>query len=284
MNEPWLLLDVSYLCYRAAYTTGNLEHEGAATGVIFGVLRDIIAFQEYHQSSKIVFCFDSKHSKRRMIYPEYKANRRNKGREDPKVWDMLNDLHDQINRLRKELLPEIGFRNIFVQRGREGDDLIAITSQLLAKVDEDSVIISADKDLYQCLGPRVTMWKPQPKKFYTAQHLMDEFGVRPDQWAAVKSIAGDSGDNVPGVPRVAEKTAAKFINHQLSDTHHAIENIRAFADQTRINMQLVQLPIQGTKAQKIRKDKISRSGWESVTKELGMGRLARSLPRRSLHG
>ena len=73
--RKWILLDCPYLCHRMKHTMGDLSFKGAATGIIYGFLKSLSGFQDLFRTSNFVFCWDSKTSKRKEIYPEYKANR-----------------------------------------------------------------------------------------------------------------------------------------------------------------------------------------------------------------
>ena len=89
MSEKYLLLDCNYLCHRAKHSTGDLSYGGDATGVIYGFLKSLSGFQDFFNTSNFVFCWDSNTSKRKEIYPEYKANRENKEYTDEEiVFDM----------------------------------------------------------------------------------------------------------------------------------------------------------------------------------------------------
>ena len=85
MSEKNLILDSPYLCHRAKYMTGALSFGENATGVIYGFLKSLSGFQSLFNTSNFVFCWDSNTSKRREIYPEYKANRKDKEYTDERL-------------------------------------------------------------------------------------------------------------------------------------------------------------------------------------------------------
>jgi len=115
LSDPWLVLDCNLLCYRAHFSTGQLSFDNNPTGVIYGFLRDINVLQTIHATKKIAFCFDKGKPKRKEILRTYKQGRRKE--RTPEEIETFNELGIQINQLRDEILPEIGFRNVFGQSG-----------------------------------------------------------------------------------------------------------------------------------------------------------------------
>src|SRR5690606_4825406 len=154
-----LLIDVSSLAHRALHTTGGLSFEGMPTGVLFGVLRDIESFVDLFVADRCVFAFDSGGGgHRQRLYPDYKSSRRSKElTEDEKR--ILADYRAQIVRLEREILPDMGFRNIYKERGFEADDVIAHCAERIPSED-DAIIITSDNDLWQCLRGNVSWYSP----------------------------------------------------------------------------------------------------------------------------
>src|SRR6478609_4579761 len=98
MSDTWLIFDVSNLAFRAWHTTGRLSYNGLGTGVIYGVLRDVLDITKRLNGTRHVFCFDSAQSIRREVSPAYKAAR-----------TKVDEVVRQLRVLRTEVLPEIGF-------------------------------------------------------------------------------------------------------------------------------------------------------------------------------
>ena len=181
-----------------------------------------------------------------------------------------------MKNLRRKYLKTIGYRNIFCQKGYEGDDLIASVCLNLKQKDE-AIIISADQDLYQLLRFNISFYNPTKGKILTLQGFKKKYGIIPDQWHLVKAIAGCSTDEVPGVKGVGELTAIKLLKDDLKKTLKVFETIKKFcwSKKTRVkkfmrNINLVLLPLEGTKVFKLKEDKISKQGWEKVYRKLGM--------------
>jgi DNA polymerase-1 len=265
--KTWLILDATFLCWRAFYSTGTLSHGDVKTGVLYGFLRDILTFMESHDTERIVFCFDHGPLLRTCDYPGYKANRTAQHTEEQ--LPLIREMRVQMKLLRVDLLPQLGFKNVFFERGYEADDVIASVCQNLPG-DDQGIIIGSDHDLYQLLNDRVLMWNPTTKKAVTATSFTRDYGVSPIQWIDVKAIAGCSGDNVIGIKGVGEKTAAKFLNGSLKSTTKAFEAIVKGNHVWNANRHLVKLPYAGCPSFKLQKDKLNRVVWMDVTEQLGM--------------
>jgi DNA polymerase-1 len=272
-HNVWLILDVSNLAYRALYTTGDLSYEGVGTGVLFGLFRDVQNLCEIHATDRVAFCFDGGSNARKEIDPEYKNNR-HRWEEDDIAKRARAELRQQLKRMRTDLLPRIGYRNVFFQRGYEADDLIAMLCRNLPRGDE-AVIVSTDNDLFQLLAnDRVTIWNPATKRAVTAESFMGQYGITPLQWVVVKAIAGCSGDNVIGVRGVGEKTVCKYLRGELKGTSTAFRAIME-SDRVETNELLVHLPLRGTKEIELVEDRIDRGKWDEVMSELGIKNLNR---------
>jgi DNA polymerase-1 len=265
MNKPILVLDVSYLAYRSWHAMGELSHKGQRTEVIFGVLRDILTFQEVFDCKRIVFAFDVGKSFRCVDYPGYKASRYVKNDERP-------ELQKQLRLLRKEILPDIGFRNILWQKGYEADDLIASFCLNIPK-NREVIIVSADKDLYQLLNHNVVIYNPQSKSTMDKQAFVEKFKVEPSSWADVKAIAGCKTDEVDGVAGVAEITAAKFLTGQLDNQSKAFAAIVTNNHIWKRNLPIVSIPYPGTLVPDFWKDEVTVDRWQKVMKRYGIQNL-----------
>jgi DNA polymerase-1 len=285
MNDTWIIIDANYLCHRARYSMGELSHGGSPTGVVFGFLQTVIALEEQFDTAKVAFCFDSMASKRQEIYPVYKANRKSRQKMTKQKEAFEREFHRQINFLRTNYLPKIGFRNIFFQSGYESDDLIAAAC-ITAKTEcNEIIIVTADQDLFQCIGGKVSVWNPQKQEMMTLQRFWQTYEIEPRQWAAVKTIAGCSSDNIKGAKGIGEKTALKFMQGKLNHFSKAYERIQQFlySEVDRyMSSRLVSLPLPGTKTIQLQKDHIRRAGWISVCRQLGFKSLVGKVPRMQL--
>lgn len=271
-----MLLDVNYLCYRAFYSSGYLSHGDVKTGVIYGLLRSLVAFKDEHNTSRFLFCFDHGLNKRKGIDRDYKANRRQNS--TPEEKQLHQEMEEQIQALKHVYLKQIGFKNVFYQDGYEADDIIAKLCKNVPNTHR-VIIVSSDHDLFQCLKHNVEMWNPKEKKFYTTEYLRRTLGVHPDMWHMVKAIAGCSSDNIKGIERVGEATAIKYLNGQLKIDSKAYQAIESGEGEKIIahNLKLTKLPLKGLVRPRIRKNDFSTQGWKDLLKELGI----MSMPKRN---
>ena len=266
--KTWLIFDCNYLCHRAKYAMGGLSFNGSATGVIYGFLKDIFYFQKYFQTRNIVFCWDYGKGLRENINQEYKRNRREKTYTDEELAFEL-EFRQQTKKLRKEYLSEIGFKNIFYQKGYEADDIIA--SVCLNSIGEDeAIIISADHDLYQLLSKKVSVYHPQRDVLMTRKKFKKLYKISPIKWHEVKALSGCSSDNVKGIKGIGEKTAIRYFLSDLKESSLAYKKIESSIEKIyRTNLPLVKLPFSGTNIFKLQSDELSKSGWNNVSKTLG---------------
>lgn len=204
MNDRLVYFDASWLAHRAKWTMKSIA--GSGTEIIFGFLEQMRAtcLGPRVRSNRVAFFFDSRHSFRRDVFPAYKAKRRNK---TPEELAEAGSMADQLKKLRKEILPDIGFP-CFRQSGLESDDLIA---QACEDNPTKAVIITADEDLLQCISPDVHWFDPSRDKYMVLATMIHEKRVSPADWVAVKCMAGCQTDGVPGIPGVGEKTATDFL-------------------------------------------------------------------------
>lgn len=238
----WLILDATYLCHRAFHAR---KHEIAEEAVINGFIVDLLSLQERYDPRGWVFCFDAAGSLRKEVYPEYKATRHDNATKEEQL--ERRRLRAAVKKLAKEVLPSFGFSNIHYAKGFEADDFIAKACEISSANKQEAVIVGADKDMYQLLGRWVKMFNPNSKKEYSAEDFRNEWGLEPLAWVDVKAIAGCSSDNIEGVPRVGEKTAAKFLCGALPSHHKTYSLIVSSTSSIKErNMGLVRLPYEGT--------------------------------------
>ena len=260
-----LLFDATYICYRAYYSTGSLSNGKTVTGIPYGFFWTILQMSERFRTNKIILCWDSKHSRRRELFNDYKASRRQNKTEEERA--ERSEIHAQINALHNEILPRTGFQNNLFQEGLEADDLIA-----RAVIDNPTITfigVSGDNDLFQLLRfKNFTMFSPTANKLWTASSFAMEYGVPAREWVTVKSIAGCPGDGVPGVPGVAVKTAVQYINENLN-VEKKYESIIANHALIKRNYRLVALPFAGTESVKLVEDKLDGVNFGMLFGDLG---------------
>ncbi len=209
-SENYYLIDGSGYIFRAYYALPPLSRksDGLPTGAVAGfcnmlfkLLEDSKSLENKSRPTHFAVIFDSARKNfRNEIYSDYKANRS----------DAPDDLIPQFDYIRKSVeafnLPSIELTNY------EADDLIATYSEQIIKKGENVTVVSSDKDLMQLYKKNLRIYDPMKNKFISEEDIQKKFGVSADKVVDVQSLAGDSSDNVPGVPGIGIKTAAELIN------------------------------------------------------------------------
>jgi DNA polymerase-1 len=201
-TEPLYLMDGSAFIFRGFYAFRTMcRRDGFPTNIIYIVTRLLLKLLREETPSRFVFVIDGKGPNfRRELLPTYKANR-----SAPPEGLLL-----QLDPLR-ELLALLGLP-VLTASDCEADDFIASLA-LRFRAAHPVLILSADKDLKQCLHDRVSLWDPGAKedKLTTLADFRSEYGMEPSSWPDFQALTGDSGDNIPGLPRVGPKTALALI-------------------------------------------------------------------------
>jgi DNA polymerase-1 len=200
-GEALYIVDISSFIFRAYYSVRNLStSSGMPTGAVFGVANMMLKLLDDYAPTHVAVAMDSRTPTfRKDLYPEYKANR-------PPPPD---DLKVQFP-LVEELIH--GFDVAVLQKdGYEADDIIATIAKVAEEAGLRTVIVSGDKDLMQLVGSDVTMLDTMKDKVWDTKAVEEKWGVPPSLLGDLLAIAGDSSDNIPGVPRVGPKTAAPLI-------------------------------------------------------------------------
>jgi len=265
------MIDGNYLAYRAFYTVGHLSSDGEGTGVAFGFLREINVLKERFDADRVIFCFDYGGPGRRSeLSNVYKNKKKEWTKEEA---DIYVDFRGQLHKLRTKILPALGYRNVFVQRGYEADDIIAKLVPEFSKPEPfflvQVIIVSADRDLLQLLRENVVCYDPKSKKITTEKSFYLEWKMPPEMWHHVLATAGCVSDNVIGIKGVGRITAAKFHAGQLKQESFAYKKIKDNLQIHNDNLPLVKLPFPGTVLPELRKDEVTKEKWDEVMGSLG---------------
>ncbi len=209
-SDHFYLIDGSGYIFRAYYALPPLSRKsdglptGAVSGfcsMLFKLLEDSKSNQNLQKPTHFAVIFDSaRKTFRNEIYSDYKANRA----------EAPDDLAPQFEYIRKSVLafnlPSVELINY------EADDLIATYSEKILRAGAKVTIVSSDKDLMQLYKKNVRIYDPMKNKFISDDDVLKKFGVDSSKVIDVQALAGDSSDNVPGVPGIGVKTAAELIN------------------------------------------------------------------------
>jgi DNA polymerase-1 len=217
-SPPLYLVDASGFIFRAYHALPPLTRpDGTPVGAVMGFCSILMKLIQQQPDARIFVIFDAARANyRNDIYPDYKANR------DETPEDLIPQFPIIRDAARAFGLP------VFEREGYEADDIIATYVTRARAENRQAVIVSSDKDLMQLIQNGITMFDPMKQITISDEQVFEKFGVRPDQVIDVQSLAGDSIDNVPGVPGIGIKTAAQLITEygtleNLLDRAHEIK-------------------------------------------------------------
>ncbi len=241
------LVDGSAYIFRAYHALPPLTRKsdglpiGAVSGFCNMLYKLLTDMQDEHDPTHFAVIFDySAKTFRNKIYPEYKANRPEPPEDLRPQFPLVRDATRAFN------VPCIEMD------GYEADDLIATYARQAETEGGEVVIISSDKDLMQLVSDKVSMFDTMKNRKIGPGEVIEKFGLPPEKVIDIQALAGDSTDNVPGVPGIGVKTAAQLIG-EYGDLEALLncaeeikqnkrrENLIAFAEQARISKTLVTL-------------------------------------------
>lgn len=237
-----LLVDASGFIFRAFHAIQILTRpDGTPVNAVYGFITMLMKLLEDMQPDHIAVIFDSaRKTFRNDIAPSYKANRTDPPDELVPQFELVREATRAFNLDCIEL------------NGFEADDLIATYTKEALQAGADVTIVSSDKDLMQLVSDRVCMWDSIKNRKIGPEQVVEKFGVPPEKVVDVQSLAGDSTDNVPGVPGIGIKTAAQLIQ-EYGDLDTLLtraieikqnkrrESLIEHADKARLSRELVRL-------------------------------------------
>jgi hypothetical protein len=260
--------------------------------VTFGFFMDLLEAAEKFKTDRFLFAWDGVYGKnvRRKLLPSYKFGRHRYMSDSEK--ELLREGQAQFKVLRREILPALGFRKIFRFPQYEADDIVAwwaknhgdtVWPTGSMRMDQRGlVVVSSDKDLWQCLGTKIDWWSPSSRIHMTQEAFIKEYRLYGFQWAVVKAYAGCTSDNIKGVPSIGDKTAIDIVNGSLATKNPTKNtrlmsllmndpNVRQIVD---MNTQIVTLPFASFPTQdKLKKDHLSWQAFKVMCRNYGLGDL-----------
>ena len=200
-NKLLVLVDGSYYMFRAYHAIRNLQTSGREpTGAIYGVINSLQKLLKDFKPDYIGVIFDAKgKSFRNDLYPEYKANRP----------PMPEELACQIRPIH-EIIDSMGLPLLVID-GVEADDVIGTLAKQAEAKGIDTIISSGDKDLAQLVNNHIRMYNAMNDGIVDSEGVLEKYGVPPPLIIDYLTLVGDNVDNIPGVPKVGPKTAAKWL-------------------------------------------------------------------------
>ncbi len=215
-KPPLILVDGSSYLFRAFHALPPLTNsKGQPTGAVYGVINMLNKLVEEYKPEQIAVVFDAKGKTfRNDMFKDYKANRP----------PMPDDLRSQIAPLH-ELVEALGYPMVVVP-GVEADDVIGTYAKHATTQKIDTLISTGDKDLAQLVNDHVTLINTMNNVILDEAGVINKFDVPPSAIIDYLALMGDTADNIPGVPKVGPKTAAKWLKQ-----YETLDNLVAHADE-----------------------------------------------------
>ncbi len=243
MRSKLMLIDGNSLINRAFFGLAGRSRltapDGTPTGALFAFINMYLRFRDEFRPDKVIAAFDRKEPTfRHDLYDGYKATRKG----------MPDDLAAQMPIL-KRLVSLLGMGQVEAP-GYEADDLIGTLARQAAQKDWDVVILTGDKDSFQLVDDRISIWQPVTKtgktevQKYDPATIIERYGIKPEQFVDLKALMGDPSDNIPGVRGIGEKGAMDLIaRYESLDLLYAqIDSVKAtLADKLRENREMAYL-------------------------------------------
>ena len=217
-QKPIILVDGSSFLYRAFHAMPNLMNsKRQPTGAVYGIVNMLKNLLKEHDPESMAVIFDAPGKTfRDDIYKEYKANRSS----------MPDDLRQQVDWV-NEIVEALGLPLLSI-KGVEADDVIGTFAREAEEKNIAVLICSGDKDLSQLVTENVQVSDTMKGVTYDIEGVKEKMGVYPHQVIDYLALIGDTSDNIPGVPKVGPKTAAKWL-----EEHGSLDEIIKHADEVK---------------------------------------------------
>ena len=222
MAKKLVLIDGNSIINRAFFAIPDLTNaQGVHTNAVYGFLNILFRILNEENADSLVVAFDvHEPTFRHKMYEAYKGTRKG----------MPDELRQQVPIL-KDLLAAMGIRTM-EKGGLEADDILGTLAKRGEKEGYDVTLVSGDRDLLQIASEKILIRIPKTKsgkteiEDYHTQDVIDKYGLTPLQIIELKGLMGDSSDNIPGVPKIGEKTATELLKQ-----YHDIDNLREHIDE-----------------------------------------------------
>jgi DNA polymerase-1 len=215
VSESIWLIDAHSLIFQVFHAIPEMSSpSGLPTNAIFGFARDVLYLKTEKRPDYLVCAFDPPGPTfRSEIYPEYKAHR------PPPPDNLLLQLPEIRKLLEAMRVPLVSIE------GYEADDVLATLARAAEQRGLEVFICTSDKDCRQLIDDRIRLFSLRKRQIFGRDELLAEWGIKPEQVVDLQALVGDSTDNVPGVPGIGEKTAAKLLTE-----FGTLENVLANVD------------------------------------------------------
>jgi len=201
VDMRFYIFDTSNLFHRAFWGNDRLAtSDGFPTQGLHGFIQIVNGLMRDHKPDLVAFAMEGGESLRKVMDPQYKANRQ----------ELPDDLKLQLKML-PELMNAMGYP-AFKSSGYEADDIIATLARLGESMDLDVVIVSSDKDFCQLVSDKVLIYNIAKEQMVDANAVVLKYGISPTQFLDYLSIVGDTSDNIKGVQGIGPKGAVDLLS------------------------------------------------------------------------
>jgi DNA polymerase-1 len=294
-NQPILIIDFLNIFTRHFTVNPTLNKDGISVGGVVGFLNNFKYILEEIYPKKVIIVFESGGSpRRRSLFKEYKSNRKpiklNRTYDENATSDgEIENRMYQINLL-MEMLRKIPVTQMYV-KDCEADDVIGYLTKYKF-VEDKCVVLSSDKDFYQLLDEKTTIYSPTSKKFIKSEDVFERFGIYPVNFCLARTLMGDPADNIDGIKGAGFKTIVKRFPKFSQDNEIDIDMVLAVSkqqseisklkiykeinenhDKIRRNWKLMYLDTQNLSADQIKKINYAIDTFEPKKDKIGMFRL-----------
>ena len=235
-NSDVLIVDGTNRFISAFCVTPTLNDNGEHVGGVSGFLTSLGYAIKLLTPTRVIIVFDGKggSQRRRSIYPDYKAGRKPIKRLNRSYEDMLDDVGEEKNMdhqmsILADFLTSLPVTVLSIDYIEADDTIAYLAHHAFSKPDEKVTIMSADKDFYQLINERVSVWSPVKKKVYGVQDVVNEYGIYPQNFVFYRILEGDKSDNIDGVKGIGRKTVIKRFPMLTENTQVELEKLLAYA-------------------------------------------------------
>ena len=229
-NDRVLIIDGMNTFIRSFAAIPTMDDNGNHIGGVTGFLRLIAYAIRQINPTRVYVIFDGKggSKRRRDIYPEYKAGRKPVTRLN-RAYDMTT-AQDERDLMKRELvivaksLMSLPITTITLDHV-EADDIISYIATHTEEQGGESIIYSTDKDFLQLVNENITVWHPMKKKTYTAELILEEHKIHPNNFLLYRAITGDTSDNISGVKGVGIKTLLKHVPQFAEESEISLDEL-----------------------------------------------------------
>ena len=213
-----LLVDGSNHAFRVQFALPPMHaSDGFPTRVLYGFTQLFHRMMTVYKPTWVVVSFDSGKTFRHETFPDYKGHRPERPADLGEQWPWL-----------PKLVEAFGAKCLIVE-GFEADDVLGSVAKQFEDDAIETLLVTSDKDFAQLVTPNIKLRDEMKSKTLGVEQVVETFGVRPDQIIDMLALMGDSSDNIPGIPGIGQKTAAKLL-----DEYDSLDGILAAADEKKI--------------------------------------------------